>query len=265
MYYDVVAQNQPILRFTALAISRDGITFEKPNLGAVWFNGTTANNLVWPPSDGRAGHEPYAYHEPGSVFIDDKPGVPAAERFKMAASWAKGGKSGIWLMGSPDGIHFTPLFDKPVVADSDTQNIAFYDHHTQRYTGYIRIDNPAPLEHPANETCPVQAALRRIGRCDLGTKLDPPWPCTIKDAQDVFTFDSADPACLDIYTNSATQYYGVYLFFPSVFMHMDFADSEDKGNDGILEGRYVHCVAAAGERERERERESQSANRRSRR
>jgi hypothetical protein len=43
--------------------------------------------------------------------------------------------------------------------------------------------------------------------------------------------------CMDIYTNSATQYYGVYLFFPSVFMHMEFEDSEDHNNDGILEVR----------------------------
>ena len=85
----------------------------------------------------------------------------------------------------------------------------------------------------------LQAPIRRIGRCDLGTKLDPPWPCTVKDAQDVFSFDASDPACMDIYTNSATLYNGVYLFFPSVFMHMAFAESEDKGNDGILEGRLA--------------------------
>lgn len=82
---------------------------------------------MWPPSDGRKGQAPYAYHEPGSVFIDTKPGVPAAQRFKMACSW----KGGVWLLGSPDGIHFTPMFGKPVVPGSDTQNIAFYDEHTQ--------------------------------------------------------------------------------------------------------------------------------------
>ena len=152
MYYDVIASNKPLLRFTALAISHDGIEFSKPSLGATWFNGSRANNLVWPPSDGRAGHAPYAYHEPGSVFIDTKPGTPAAERFKMAASW----KGGIWLMGSPDGIHFKPMFGKAVVADSDTQNVAFFDEHTQRYVGYIRIDNGSPPEHEANETCRVQ-------------------------------------------------------------------------------------------------------------
>jgi hypothetical protein len=236
MYYDVIAQNLPtVLRFTALAISHDGITFTKPSLGAVWYNGSRANNLVWPPSDGRAGHASYAYHEPGSVFLDTKPGVPAAERFKMVASW----QGGVWVMSSPDGIQFQAMYGKPVVAHSDTQNVAFYDQYKQRYAGYIRIDNAHPPEHPSNETCAIQSPIRRIGRCDLGTKLDPPWPCTYKDAHDVFTFDEKDPACLDIYTNSVTQYYGIYLFFPSVFMHMQFAESEDKGNDGIVEGRLA--------------------------
>jgi hypothetical protein len=135
MYYDVVAQNVPILRFTALAISHDGIHFTKPNLGASWFNGSLANNIVWPRSDGRAGHPAYKYHEPGSTFIDTKPGTPAGERFKMVASWAGGHgisvlfsqkidrkpvichpwAGGVWLMSSPDGIHFTEMFGKPVV------------------------------------------------------------------------------------------------------------------------------------------------------
>ena len=197
MYYDVVAANKPLLRFTALAISNDGVTFRKPNLGASFFNGSSANNIVWPRSDGRAGHPAYDYHEPGTVFIDDKPGVPASERFKMACSW----KGGVWLLSSPDGISFTPMFGKPVVPGSDTQNVAFFDHHTERYVGYIRIDNPVPKEHPANLSCPIQAPIRRIGRCDLGTKLTPPWPCTLKDAQDVFTFDEEDPVCMDICTH----------------------------------------------------------------
>ena len=60
-------------------------------------------------------------------------------------------------MCSPDGIHFTEMFGKPVVAGSDTQNIAFFDEFTQRYVGYIRIDNILPPEHPPNETCSGEA------------------------------------------------------------------------------------------------------------
>ena len=73
MYYDVIAAIEPtILRFTALAVSHDGITFHKPNLGAAVFNGSRSNNIVWPLSDGTRGEPAYSYHEPGSVFIDTK-------------------------------------------------------------------------------------------------------------------------------------------------------------------------------------------------
>ena len=120
---------------------------------------------------------------------------------------------------------------------SDTQNVAFYDEKRQRYVGYIRIDNGKPPAHPSNETCPSQTPIRRIGRCDIGESLAPPWPCTVEDAEDVLTFDAQDPACLDLYTNAATQYYGVYLFFPSIFMHMTLGTGTE--NDGIVEGRLA--------------------------
>ena len=70
-------------------------------------------------------------------------------------------------MAGPDrtGIEFSDKYGVPVVPGSDTQNLAFYDSHTRRYAGYIRIDDATPLEHPKNVTCPVQKPLRRIGVC----------------------------------------------------------------------------------------------------
>eukprot|EP01046_Picozoa_sp_COSAG06_P058730 COSAG06_NODE_11897_length_1450_cov_1.500370_2_plen_147_part_00 len=50
-----------------------GRSFTKPNnLGAVSWNGSKNNNIVWPPEPayGTAGHET------GTVFIDTKPGTP---------------------------------------------------------------------------------------------------------------------------------------------------------------------------------------------
>lgn len=89
----------------ALAISHDGLTFSKPsNLGVAQFNGSYANNLVWPAGAESA----YVYHEPGTVFIDTKPGIPAAERFKMVCSWKYGSE---WILSSPDGIHWKSMYD----------------------------------------------------------------------------------------------------------------------------------------------------------
>ena len=39
----------------------------------------------------------------------------------------------------------------------------------------------------------------------------------------MLSFDEEDPSCMDIYTNSATQYEGIILFFPSAFQHMALA------------------------------------------
>ena len=49
-----------------------GVTFRKPKLGIVSVNGSSANNIIWPPYP--------SPHETGTVFIDTKPGVPADER-----------------------------------------------------------------------------------------------------------------------------------------------------------------------------------------
>ena len=53
---------------------------------------------------------------------------------------------------------------------------------------------------------------------------------------DVLSFDEDDDICLDIYTSGASIYYGVYLFFPSVFSHMVFASKPSSPNDGLLAG-----------------------------
>jgi hypothetical protein len=98
---------------------------------------------------------------------------------------------------STDGIAFTPMFDRPVVDGSDTQNTIIYDHFTKQYAGYIRIDNPIPHEHPSNENRPLAGQpVHRIGRCDLGTNLGPPWPCNLTVAEVVMTFEPSDPACM---------------------------------------------------------------------
>ena len=58
---------------TCLAISSDGLTFERPELHEVDFEGSTANNIL-----------AHGLSEPAAtgVFIDSNPACPASERFK---------------------------------------------------------------------------------------------------------------------------------------------------------------------------------------
>ena len=66
MWYDAIAQDGS--RWLCYATSTDGVHWEKPDLGLVEFDGSKANNIVFPPE--RRGHEP------GCVFIDTNPDCP---------------------------------------------------------------------------------------------------------------------------------------------------------------------------------------------
>lgn len=62
-------------RYICLATSTDGLAWTKPMLGLYTRNGSTANNIIMEDSG-------------VSVFIDNKPGVPASGRWKMVCSTA---------------------------------------------------------------------------------------------------------------------------------------------------------------------------------
>ena len=84
-----------------LAVSKDGLSWDKPSLGLVEYGGTKDTNLLFPPK--------ILWNEPCSVFIDTKPGIPDDEKFKAIVAWAgpEGQHNGgIWPLKSADGIRF---------------------------------------------------------------------------------------------------------------------------------------------------------------
>jgi hypothetical protein len=126
MYYDtgwLLPDRTDFHRYTCLALSADGITWTKPNLGVSTFMNSTANNIVWP----RDYHD--NTHAAGTVFIDTNPAAPADAKYKMVAQWNIGGvhptsmnDAGVYIMKSPDGIAFTPMFSNRSLDWSDTKN-----------------------------------------------------------------------------------------------------------------------------------------------
>ena len=59
------------------------------------------------------------------VYIDTKPGVPAAEKYKMVATWTpRSGVSGAYTMSSPDGVHFIAMSTQPSYTGSDTGQVS---------------------------------------------------------------------------------------------------------------------------------------------
>jgi hypothetical protein len=119
--------------YTALAESRDGILWTKPDLGVVEFQRSKQNNLVWPVGE-----------QPGSdlfPFKDTNPQAPASERYKALGNL---GEYQIVALGSPDGVRWELLQKEPVLAYlpknpmMDPPNLAFWDEHQKRYVAYLR-------------------------------------------------------------------------------------------------------------------------------
>ena len=59
------------------------------------------------------------------MYIDTKPNVPAAEKYKMVATWTpRSGVSGAYTMSSPDGVHFKAMSTQPSYTGSDTGQVS---------------------------------------------------------------------------------------------------------------------------------------------
>ena len=110
------------------AESPDGITWSKPNLGLFAIRGTRDNNVIFTNS-------PFSHNF--SPFLDTRPGVPEAERFKALAGDRK---RGLHAYKSADGIHWSPLQSEAVFTQGvfDSQNVAFWSAAEREYVCYFR-------------------------------------------------------------------------------------------------------------------------------
>ncbi|HWQ53061.1 MAG TPA: hypothetical protein VN442_05210 [Bryobacteraceae bacterium] len=127
---------------TCYAESADGIAWKKPSLGLFEVLGTRENNVVL------AGQPPFSHNF--SPFLDTRPGVPAAERFKALAGVSK---TGLVSFVSADGIHWRKLQDAPVLPPQsrtayDSQNLAFWSETEGRYVCYFRTFKNFPGTKP---------------------------------------------------------------------------------------------------------------------
>ncbi len=121
--------------FLCTAESDDGVHWRKPELGLHEFQGSKANNIVVVP--GQFGE---VKADPGhvAVFKDDNPAATPDARYK--AIFRSSGPRGLLPFKSPDGLHWTPMSDTPVITDGafDSQNLAFWDAARGEYRAYWR-------------------------------------------------------------------------------------------------------------------------------
>ncbi len=135
MYYRGIpksGQDGNQMEVTCCAESNDGKNWSRPDLGLFSVDGTRNNNVIL------AGDAPFSHNF--SPFLDARPGVPAAERYKAIAGVHK---TGLYGFVSTDGFHWTRRADRPALAPQkafafDSQNLAFWSEHEKRYVLYYR-------------------------------------------------------------------------------------------------------------------------------
>jgi hypothetical protein len=133
---------------TCYAESRDGHEWIHPQLGLVEINGTRQNNVILRAS-------PFSHNF--SPFLDDRPEVPADQRFKataglsdravrraqqVTAGEAAGIEGGLYTFVSPDCIHWRQLSQEPAITMPefafDSQNVSFWSPVENQYVCYFR-------------------------------------------------------------------------------------------------------------------------------
>ncbi len=122
--------------YCCYAESKDGIHWEKPELGLHAFEGSKKNNIVLAsgplgPLEVDAGHP--------AVFKDENPQAGADARYKAIVRSNK--PNGLLPFKSPDGIHWSPMTDAPILHGQgafDSQNLAFWDPNIGQYRAYWR-------------------------------------------------------------------------------------------------------------------------------
>jgi len=201
----------------AMATSKDGVHWEKPNLGAVEWKGSRENNIV------------VLGQREGTVIID--PNAPPERRYAFISSEPT---LKTRLFTSPDGIHFT-MDDQPVSdLHSDSQISTFWDGDAGMYFHYPRR---------------VLDGFRAAGF--VATRnIDDPWP-EPDSIPVVMSRDERDLPELDLYTNAAQKYArNAYLAFPTPYYHYNRPPERaylnepilakgGKSNDGTIESQLA--------------------------
>ncbi len=117
------------------AESRDGIHWEKPNLGICEYEGSKDNNILISP-----------VHDMFYVFKDENPACPPEELYKAVGINHRQEKPqrGLYCYVSADGLHFKDGWYMSWEGTFDTHNIAVWIPERQQYMAFIRDFHDIP-------------------------------------------------------------------------------------------------------------------------
>ena len=113
------------------ATSRDGLKWEKPDLGQVEYKGSTKNNMFLRRS--REDHSPQIIHTPADPDPQRRYKLITYEYGRTPPKYTVSGYLGAC---SPDGIHWTEAEQYPILRDPGDVGNFIWDPFTDRYIGY---------------------------------------------------------------------------------------------------------------------------------
>ncbi|NOX53996.1 MAG: twin-arginine translocation signal domain-containing protein [Planctomycetes bacterium] len=198
--------------YCCYAESDDGIHWRKPKLGIHEFRGSKDNNIVM--VSGKIGK---VDADPGhpAVFKDDNPNCPPDARYK--AIIRSRGPRGLLAFKSPDGLHWSPMADHPVITEGafDSQNLAFWDPVRKEYRAYWRIFTAGVTTEKVWKPAGVRAIRTATSKDFLnwGPHAD-------------LVYKDSPPEHL--YTNQIKAYYRaphIFIGFPTRYIERGWSDS----------------------------------------
>ena len=189
---------------TCYAESRDGITWTKPDLAVVEFDGSWKNNIIL---EGEGCHN-------FTPFRDTRPGCADEDRYKALAR----GRGGLIAFRSSDAIHWTLIQEEAVITEGafDSQNLAFWDAVRDRYVDFHRGFREGFRD------------IMTATSTDFLNWTDPVW------------LDYADAPREHLYTNAVIPCPGaphVFLGFPKRFLPDRKAPYDD--SEGVSDGLFM--------------------------
>lgn len=122
------AKDEDEKQVSCLALSEDGVRFERAEINLIGYDGIRDNNIVF------MGTQAHNF----MPFYDPNPGCPADERFKAVGGLLSLG--GLFAYKSADGIRWHLMSEKPVITQGtfDSLNTAFFDPAAGLYRCYSR-------------------------------------------------------------------------------------------------------------------------------
>jgi hypothetical protein len=200
---------------TCYAESKDGIVWVKPELGLVEVNGSSRNNVILFEGDSFC------------PFIDDRPGVPAEERYKANVEV----KEGLVGFVSADGIRWRRLpgilVPRSLPNHFDSQNVMFWSAAEGRYVLLARY-----MVGGDSERAGGMRATARATSPDFRS-WSPPVPMTYGDTA------STRPA-QHLYVNQTTPY------FRAPHLYLSLAARFQRGRRALGEEQAARLGLTAG-------------------